>query len=167
MFLMNNHSVAINGVKIIAKILNIPVPHISFFDPSEVSNNEITGMYLFESDEIIFNEEWVAKSQWIEVIVTAFHESRHAYQGYCIRTTSLESKDTLDKWEYETLNYIHPSGKNNEVDDYDYLNQSIEIDAIAFTHKAVHEFFKIKTAIPSNIRSLVEARLVGDELNGN
>jgi len=48
---MNNHEVAINGVKIIAKILNIPIPYISFFDPSEVSNNEITGMYLFESDE--------------------------------------------------------------------------------------------------------------------
>lgn len=112
---MNNHQVAINGVKIVAKILNIPVPNISFFDPSEISNNEITGMYLFESDEIIFNEEWIAKSQWIEVIVTAFHETRHAYQGYCIKTRSIESKDTLDKWEYETLNYIRPTGKNNEV----------------------------------------------------
>lgn len=148
---MNNYEAAINGVKIIAEILNIPVPHISFFDPSEVSNNEITGMYLFESDEIIFNEEWIAKSQWIEVIVTAFHETRHAYQGYCIRTKSMEIKDTLDKWEYETLNYIRPSGKNNEVDDYDYLNQSIEIDAISFTHNKIYEFFGVKTVIPKGI----------------
>jgi hypothetical protein len=152
---MNNHEVAINGVKIIAKILNIPVPHISFFDPSEVSNNEITGMYLFESDEIIFNEEWIAKSQWIEVIVTAFHETRHAYQGYCIRTKSMESKDTLDKWEYETLNYIRPSGKNNEVDDYDYLNQSIEIDAIGFTHHKIYEFFGVKTLLPKFIKDSI------------
>ena len=152
---MNNHEVAINGVKIIAKILNIPVPHISFFDPSEVSNNEITGMYLFESGEIIFNEEWIAKSQWIEVIVTAFHETRHAYQGYCIRTKSMESKDTLDKWEYETLNYIRPSGKNNEVDDYDYLNQSIEIDAIGFTHHKIYEFFGVKTLLPKFIKDSI------------
>lgn len=40
--LMNNHEVAINGVKIAAKILNITVPHYSFFDPSEISNKEIT-----------------------------------------------------------------------------------------------------------------------------
>lgn len=152
---MNNHEVAINGVKIIAKILNIPVPHISFFDPSEVSNNEITGMYLFESDEIIFNEEWVAKSKWIEVIVTAFHETRHAYQGYCISTRSLESKDTLDKWEYETQNYIRPTGKNNEVDDHDYLNQSIEIDAIGFTHHKIYEFFGVKTFLPKSIKDSI------------
>lgn len=152
---MNNYEAAINGVKIIAKILNIPVPHISFFDPSEISNNEITGMYLFESDEIVFNEEWIAKSQWIEVIVTAFHETRHAYQGYCIRTNSMESKDTLDIWEYETLNYIRPSGKNNEVDDYDYLNQSIEIDAIGFTHHKIYEFFGVKTLLPKFIKDSI------------
>ena len=59
---MNNYEAAINGVKLVAKILNIPEPLTSFFDPSEVSNKEITGMYLFESDEIIFNEQWVEKS---------------------------------------------------------------------------------------------------------
>ena len=152
---MNNYEVAINGVKIVANVLNIPEPHISFFDPKEGSNTEITGMYLFESDEIIFNEVWIEKSTWIEVIVTAFHETRHAYQGYCIRTQSIESKDTLDKWEYETLNYIKPSGKNNEVDDFDYLNQLIEIDAIGFTHHKIFEFFGVKTIVPSVIKDKV------------
>ncbi len=164
---MDNFEVAINGVKIVAKILNIPEPHVSFFDPREVSNREITGMYLFETDEIVFNEEWVEKSPWIEVIITVFHETRHAYQDYCRRTKSRESKDTLDKWEYETLNYIKPSGKNNEIDDYNYLKQSIEIDAISHTHKIVLDLFKIRTAIPDNIKRLVEVSLVGDELNGN
>lgn len=152
---MNNYEVAINGVKIVAKILNIPEPPISFFNSSEVSNQEITGMYLFESDEIIFNEEWVKISPWIEVIITAFHETRHAYQGYCIRTKSMESKDTLEIWEYETLNYIRPSGENNEVDDYDYLNQLIEIDAIGFTHHKMYEYFGVKTVIPKVILNKV------------
>lgn len=151
---MNNYEVSINGVKIVAKILNIPEPQISFFDPKEGSNTEITGMYLFESDEIIFNEVWIEKSPWIEVIVTAFHETRHAYQRYCIRNRTMESKDTLDKWEYETLNYIRPTGKNNEVDDHDYLNQSIEIDAIGFTHHKINEFFGVKTIIPNSIKDI-------------
>lgn len=112
-------------------------------------------MYLFESNEIIFNDEWVAKSQWIEVIVTAFHETRHSYQGYCIRTRSLESKDTLDKWGYETLNYIRPTGKNNEVDDLDYLYQSIEINAIGFTHHKIYEFFGVKTFVPKSIKDII------------
>jgi hypothetical protein len=152
---MNNYEVAISGVKIVAKILNIPEPHISFFNPEEVSNREITGMYVFESDEIIFYEELVGKSPWIEVIVTAFHETRHAYQGYCIRNKSMESKDTLDKWEYETLNYIRPSGKNNEVDDFDYLNQLIEIDVIGFTHHKIFEFFGVKTILPKSIKDII------------
>lgn len=156
---MDNFETAINGVKIISKILNIPEPPVSFFNPVEVSNNEITGMYLFESDEIIFNEEWVKRSPWIEVIVTAFHETRHAYQGYCIRTKSIESIDTLVKWENETLNYVRPSGKNNDIDDYCYLNQSIEIDAIAFTHKKIFEFFNVKSVIPNMIKASVSARL--------
>lgn len=152
---MNNYEVAINGVKIVAKILKIPEPPISSFDPDEITNREITGMYLFQTDEIKFNEDWIKKSLWIEVIVTAFHETRHAYQGYCIRTKSMESKDTLEKWEYETLNYIRPSGKNNEIDDLAYLNQLIEIDAIRFTHHKIYEYFGVKTILPTSIKQKV------------
>ena len=151
---MNKHEVAINGVNIAATILNIPVPHYSFFDPSEISNKEITGMYVFESDEILFNDEWVTNSPWIEVIITAFHETRHAYQGFCIKNRLNESKETLDKWEYESLNYISPTGRNNEEDDHDYLKQSIEIDAIGFTHHTIDNFFGVKTVIPYSIKDI-------------
>lgn len=124
-------------------------------------------MYVFESDEILFNDEWVTNSPWIEVIITAFHETRHAYQGFCIRNRLNESKETLDKWEYESLNYISPSGRNNEIDDAAYINQAIEIDAIVFAHKLIYKYFNVKTAIPNKIKRLVEDRLVGDELYGN
>lgn len=50
---MINYEVAINSVRIVSKTLNIPEPHISFFNPSEITNKETTGMYLYESDEII------------------------------------------------------------------------------------------------------------------
>lgn len=145
---MNNFEVAINGIKIVAKLLNIPVPHFSFFDPSELSNKEITGMYVFESDEILFNELWVMKSTWIEVIITSFHETRHAYQAYCVRKGVYESNDVIKVWTNNFNNYIKPTGMNNEIDDIEYLKQPIELDAIMFVHKIVNELFGLKTIIP-------------------
>ena len=107
---MNNLEVAMAGVKIVAKILNFPVPELYIIEQDKLSNKEITGMYKFKENEIILNEDWALRSEWIEVIITAFHEMRHAYQGYCIRTRSRETK-IIDIWEYETNNYVTPSGK--------------------------------------------------------
>jgi len=101
----------------------------------------------------------VLRSDWTEVIITAFHEMRHAYQGYCIRTHSRESHETLKLWEYETLNYIMPSGKNNEIDDESYLKQEIEIDAIAFTHKMMLNHFGVKKVLPRSIYKNVQNKL--------
>lgn len=115
--------------------------------------------YVYVHTNPIFREDWVLRSDWTEVIITAFHEMRHAYQGYCIRTQSREPQSTLDKWEYETLNYIMPSGKNNEIDDESYLKQEIEIDAIAFAHKMMLEHFGLRTIVPSNIRDKVAYQL--------
>jgi len=156
---MNNYEIAINSVKIVARVLNIPVPHTSFFDPSEITNKETTGMYLFESDEIVFNEKWVENSPSIEVVVTAFHESRHAYQSFCVKNNVNESLETLEIWKHEFTNYLKPSGKNNENDDSEYLNQSIEIDAIAYTHKSLMEIFNVKSIIPKTIDREVRLRI--------
>ena len=155
---MNNLEVAVTGVKIAAKILNFPAPELYIMEQSNLPNKDITGMYRFKENEIIFNEDWVLRSNWTEVIITAFHEMRHAYQGYCIRTRSRETKKILDIWEYETLNYIMPSGKNNEIDDESYLKQEIEIDAIAFAHKMMFEHFDVKTIIPDSIKNLIMSK---------
>lgn len=156
---MNNLEVTIAGVKIVSEILNFPAPEIFIIEQDKLPNKEVTGMYRFKENEIIFNEDWVLRSEWIEVIITVFHEMRHAYQGYCIRTRSREAKEILDIWEYETNNYIMPSGKNNEIDDVKYLNQEIEIDAIAFTHWLVKKEFNLKTVIPKVIKIEVEDRI--------
>lgn len=156
---MHNLDIANAGVQIVAKLLNFPAPELFIIEQNKLPNSEITGMYKFDDNEIIFNEDWVLRSDWTEVIITAFHEMRHAYQGYCIRTQSREPQSTLNKWEYETLNYIMPSGKNNEIDDESYLKQEIEIDAIAFAHKMMLEHFGLRTIIPSSIRDKVEYQL--------
>jgi len=115
--------------------------------------------YVYVHTNPSFREDWVLRSDWTEVIITAFHEMRHAYQGYCIHTQSREPQSTLDKWEYETLNYIMPSGKNNEIDDESYLKQEIEIDAIAFAHKMMLEHFGLRTIVPSSIKDKVAYQL--------
>ena len=156
---MHNLDIANAGVQIVAKLLNFPAPELFIIEQNKLPNSEITGMYKFDDNEIIFNEDWVLRSDWTEVIITAFHEMRHAYQGYCIRTQSREPKSTLEKWEYETLNYIMPSGKNNEIDDESYLKQEIEIDAIAFAHKMMLEHFGLRTIVPSSIKDKVAYQL--------
>jgi len=156
---MDNFDVVISAVRIVEKLLNFPAPELFIIEQNQLPNSEITGMYKFDDNEIIFNEDWVLRSDWTEVIITAFHEMRHAYQGYCIRTQSRESQETLKLWENETLNYIMPSGKNNEIDDESYLKQEIEIDAIAFAHKMMIEHFELRTVIPNSIKDKVTIKL--------
>ncbi|HOI47104.1 MAG TPA: hypothetical protein PLR26_05170 [Bacilli bacterium] len=156
---MNNFDVIIAAVKIVEKSLNFPAPELFIIERSKLPNSEITGMYKYDSNKIIFSKDWILRSHWTEVIITVFHEMRHAYQGYCIRTQSRETKETLDKWEFETVNYIMPSGKNNETDDEAYLKQEIEIDAIVFAHKMMIEHFELKTIIPSSIKNLVITKI--------
>ncbi len=85
---------------------------------------------------------------------------RHAYQGYCVRTRTRESTETLIVWNDEINGYILPSGKNNEIDDHSYLNQEIEVDAIAFAHWLVKKELNLKTVIPKVIRNKVEDRIL-------
>ena len=36
-------------------------------EQSNLPNQEVTGMYKFDDNEIIFNEDWVLRSDWTEV----------------------------------------------------------------------------------------------------
>lgn len=88
---MDNFDVIISAVRIVEKVLNFHAPELFIIEQNQLPNSEITGMYRFDDNEIIFNEDWVLRNDWTEVIITAFHEMRHAYQGYCIRTQSRET----------------------------------------------------------------------------
>ncbi|ABX81550.1 hypothetical protein A9268_07025 [Acholeplasma laidlawii] len=59
---------------------------------------------------MIFNEDWLAEVPWIEVMVTCFHETRHAYQAYSVKNRINESKETLTKWGNDFNTYNIPSG---------------------------------------------------------
>ncbi len=156
---MNNEKILYAGAQIVSKILTFPIPKLYIIEEKNLPDKEITGLYSFIDDEIIFNEDWIMRSDWIEVIITAFHEMRHAYQGYCIRTNTRESEETLKVWKEETSNYKMPSGTNKEINDQSYLNQEIEIDAIAFAHWLVKEKFDLKTVIPEVIKDEVSKKV--------
>lgn len=148
---MNNFEVAITGVKMACKILEIPEPKIYFIDDELMNSKKISALFRRNEYEIFFNEKLLIKAEWIEVIVTAFHESRHAYQWYSIENDKNEAPETLKKWKSEFEGYTTISGKNNPLSDIDYLKQDIEIDAIRFCHFKINELFGVKTIIPNEI----------------
>lgn len=148
---MNNFEVAIKGVKLASRILNIPDPRVSFISKSQLLNQEITSFFLLEEYEIIFNKDWLLKSKMIEIIISCFHEARHAYQAYSVKNHTNEDQETLIKWEKEFDSYNKPSIKNIDNNDAKYLEQEIEIDAIIFTHNKIKELFGVSTVIPSSI----------------
>src|SRR5690554_2064939 len=152
---MNNLDAAILGVKLTSKILEIPEPKVFFVDDNNINKNMITGIFIYDDYEILFNESWVLNSEWIEIMVTAFHETRHAYQCYSIKHNKNEDKITLENWKNDFENYKTASGTNNPKLDIDYLTQTIELDAIKFTHYKIKELFNVKTIIPDQIKSKI------------
>ena len=161
---MNKEKIIYGGVQIVSELLNFSIPELYIIEETKLPNKEITGIYSFKSNEILFNEDWIKRSEWIEVLITVFHEMRHAYQGYCVRTKTRESTETLKAWETEINGYIMPSGKNNEIDDQSYLTQEIEIDAIAFAHWIVKKEFDLKTVIPVIIQREVNEKIKSFEI---
>lgn len=91
-------------------------------------------MYLPDLKKILFNEDWLLIANWLEVIKTAFHETRHAYQHYCILTNSRESKATISIWKQEFEHYFQPNNGKQSSNDINYLQQRIEEDAVNFSN---------------------------------
>ena len=156
---MNNFDTALIGIQATSKILNITLPEVYFASGSDFPNPEISSIYRHKDNEIIFNEDWINKSNELEILVTAFHETRHAYQYHCIKTKSIEDIETINVWEKEFNQYTSPSGKNTPKSDIDYLKQSIEIDAIAFAYHQMKELFGMEVKIMEEVKKSVSLRI--------
>jgi hypothetical protein len=146
---------ALITIKAASKILNISPPKVYFATSRDFPNSDISSIYRHKENIIIFNEDWIDRSHEIEVIITAFHETRHSYQHHCIETKSNESIETITIWEKEFKHYTSPSGRNTPKSDIDYLNQAIEIDAIAFVYHQMKAFYDIDVKIPDVIKDKV------------
>jgi len=154
---MDNYQVAINGTSLAARILGIETPDVQFFYNQDLTKKGINSIFLKDKYIIAFNEEWIEQANPMEIQVTCFHESRHAFQWKIITKeyTGTEVVDalTIQKWKDEMSNYNSPTKK--DIPEEEYLKQAIEIDAIAFAHKMMLEHFGIKTVIPECILKLL------------
>ena len=69
----------------------------------------------------------------------------------------------IQKWKDEMSNYNSPTKK--DIPEEEYLNQEIEIDAIAFAHKMMLEHFDVKTIIPNIIEKEIKNILRNEGIN--
>lgn len=144
------------GVKTASKILEIQQPDIWFNPNTDFPNSNVLSMYLKSRNTIVFNVKWLENANDLEILTTCFHESRHAYQYYCIQTNSRESEETIYSWKSEFEGYNKPTSVNGSKSNESYLIQKIEIDAIAFAYHQMKELFDVIVVIPNLIKSIVE-----------
>jgi hypothetical protein len=158
---MDNYEVAISGTNFAAQILGIEAPEVQFFYNQNYSKRGINSVFLKEKYIIAFNEEWIEQASPLEIQITCFHETRHAFQWKCINGEYLDvnsvDPEIVDIWKSEMYNYNQPTSK--DIPEEFYLKQKIEIDAIAFAHKMMLEHFGVKTVIPEPIKKEVTYKL--------
>lgn len=159
---MDNYEVAISGTNLAAQILGIEAPEVQFFYNQNYSKRGINSVFLKEKYIIAFNEEWIEQASPLEIQITCFHETRHAFQWKCINGECLDvnavDPEIVDTWKSEMYNYNQPTSK--DIPEEFYLKQKIEIDAIAFAHYQMNNFFKVKSIIPEIIKFEVGHQLL-------
>ena len=152
---MDNFELAMMGVKIACKVLQIKMPEVLFFNNKTLDEKGINAIFQKEDYIIAFSENWIKSVKTnMEIMITCFHESRHAFQYQVIKGnykgTESISNNTLELWKSEFNQYHAPSGEIEN--DNDYLYQDIEIDAISFAHKMMLEHFGVKTIVPDEVK---------------
>jgi hypothetical protein len=158
---MDNYQVAINGTTLAAQILGVEIPDVQFFDNNDLTKKGINSIFLKNEYIVAFNEEWIEQANPMEIQVTCFHETRHAFQWKVItneyRGNEINSPSTIQKWKDEMSNYNSPTIK--DIPEKEYLKQQIEIDAIAFAYKMMLEHFDVKIVIPKIISKEVYGKV--------
>lgn len=128
-------TIIIKSVAYASKMLGINKVDVEFVSRDFIGGKTITSMYLPEHNLILFNQDWLTIAKLEDVILTAFHETRHAYQKSQIdgvpNLISNELQDTIKIWKTEFENYYKP---NDEiVNELKYVEQEIEKDAVRFS----------------------------------
>ena len=77
---MDNFKVALIGVNIASKILQISIPEVRFVSNEDIIERQISAIYLKDENIIAFDKTWIEKANWLEIQSVCFHEVRHAFQ---------------------------------------------------------------------------------------
>ncbi len=153
----------LNALNIMYKIIGFEK---NLLDIKILNNIDMDDSEFRSSDNsILFKEPYFNSASLLELVSQAFHEARHFYQYVQINFKDklkdnnlyIEDINLCDKWEYEFKNYIRPS--SNIDTDYKFLDQNIEIDAMAFSYYLTQRLFKIEIYIPKYIEDRFMVRL--------
>lgn len=132
-----------NTLAMLSKTYQMRQPHLGIDKHISKHNASLTAMYVPEIHTILLSEPWVKSATPAEVLLTLFHEFRHAYQAEAVggRAKLDEGIDlaTLKTWQYELAHPVQPDP--NRPDDPKYLNQTVEKDAVAFAKRSLETFF--------------------------
>lgn len=156
---MNKKEIALIATEYSKKILSIKELSVEFISKERLPNHNINAVFIDKAFVIYFNQDWLENATLLEITVTAFHESRHAYQravvDLCIDN---EHEEIVSQWRKEFEAYNMPNECDNEENDAYYLQQSIEIEAIAYSNYLIERLFGIKSIIPRLIKYKVGCR---------
>lgn len=153
---------AISSVRIAEKILGIDNSlEVVFKNSQYFSEIDISAVFIKEGYYIVFNNSFLNKASLLEIMITAFHETRHAYQYLQIEYSKKlpfkfqDEQNVLDGWRKDFDNPKQP----NEMTKEEYLNRKTEIDAIAFSYYLADKLLNVKQVIPEEIKDKVLARV--------
>jgi len=164
---MDNFNIAISTVNKISQVLKIRPPQVYLNDSQDFPNPHVSSMYVSSKDSIVFNSSWIDQVDVMEVVATAIHETRHAYQSYCVKYNIYEDENMIQLWKDSFEQYEKPIESLDTKDHIDYLNQHIEIDAIAFSYHIMLDWFEVKLAIPEEIKVKVLNHIETLKINSN
>lgn len=130
-----------------SNILDIETPEVLIYP---FDNDGISAMFISSPYCTVQNGLWLVQTNPIEIFITICHEMRHAYQYMIVKDQ--DGSNDISKWKAEFDHYCSPQDER-------FLEQEIEIDAIAFSHYMTLKVFNEKTVIPDNIKKKVYLRI--------
>ena len=159
---MDKYALINYGIKLGSKVLGISEPSVVFVGNDVFGSSKINAMFLPEESSIVFNEYWVEEATEIEILITCFHELRHAFQHKAISNQHIGDEqidsNKISLWKKEFDSYKQSKGEL-ATEDEEYLLQDIEVDAIAFAHFMITSLFDLRTYVPDILKSLVSDRV--------
>lgn len=139
----------------ISHILKIPLCKITYLKmPDEYG--KVVCLFSKEHYQININEDMIKKLSDLEITSAMIHETRHVYQWFQIINPekATETDEQIAIWKQEFMNYIQPI-----YSDELFLNQQLEIDAIAFAAIITKLLFRRDLVIPEIVKEKVYARV--------
>ena len=137
---MTKHQIATKMVQYASDILGLSEIEVHFKPKSFFHYEEVSAIFNEKLYYIIFNEDWMAVALPEEIVLTALHETRHAYQKANIDFPQFfvgkETEETINQWKKDFENYNKP----HEYNLSDYASQPIEKDATEFAWNFISNY---------------------------